>query len=177
MGKRRNSEEIQHPRNAGVEALTFRGRRRGLGRRGPSTRRSCGREGEVGSVRAHGNRISAASERARQRWGSWLGVVCVSLTSSRSGGRRRGGGGAEPANRWRTEAPPWLASTPSGLAQGRVAAALVGIVPGCSSTRQHSKPADHVLWIFRVCLFLFCTDFFLGLLNFLFSATCCCFGS
>jgi len=53
----------------------------------------------------------------------------VSLTSSRSGGRRRGGAGgggvAEPANRWRTVAPPWLASTLSGNAQGRVEAALV----------------------------------------------------
>ena len=165
-----------------MEALTFRGRRRGLGRRGPSTRRSCGREGEVGSVRAHGNRISAASERARQRWGSWLVAVCVSLTSSRSGGRRRGGagggGGAEPANRWRTEAPPWLASTPtpSGLAQGRVAAAFQDAV---QQENIRSLPTTFCAYsvFFPSCLFVCFFTYFYGLLNFLFSATCCCFGS
>lgn len=114
MGKRRNSEEIQHPRNAGGEALTFRGRRRGLGRRGPSTRRSCGREGEGGSVRAHGNRISAASEseRERQRWGSWLGVVCLlhpavaavedeAARAAAEGRNQRIGGGQRRRHGWR----------------------------------------------------------------------------
>lgn len=56
LGKRRKSEGV-------LEALTFRGRRRGLGRRGASIRQSCGREEGRGSVRARNQDVGGYRRR------------------------------------------------------------------------------------------------------------------
>lgn len=67
MGKRRKSEGV-------LEALTFRGRRRGLGRRGASIRQSCGREEGRGSVRTRNQDVGGYR---RGEVGLRVLVVCL----------------------------------------------------------------------------------------------------
>ena len=98
----------------GVEALTFRGRRRGLGRRGPSTRRSCGREGEGGGASEHtetGSRRRAC-ERDRDGGAGWGSCVCLlhpavaavedeAARAAAEGRNQRIGGGLRRRHGWR----------------------------------------------------------------------------